>query len=410
MDNIKKLAEECFNCKNKPCSEGCPMKTNIPEFIQEIKNNNFEEAYNILHKNNIFSHICSLICPQEKQCEGSCIRKIKFEATHIGELEKAVNEIALENNYMYKPSKKEFNGKRVAIIGSGPAGLECAYELLLEGFEVDIFEKENELGGILIYGIPDFRLDKKIVNRIIDNIKSLGANFYLGKELGNNISLKELSKQYDYVFLGIGAQKISTYSLGTSNMFGIYNSDEFLKKYNSGEKIELGKVVVIGGGNVAMDSARAAKKMGAEEVKILYRRDRTHMPAREIELDDAIKDGVIFKELVRVESANEENGKIVSVNCVETEIVNNKAVDKENGIKFKENANIVIFAIGQKPNKDLLENHGLELDEWGYLKIDENGKTNIPNVYAGGDVCDSEAYVCRALASAKKAAKSIINN
>ena len=409
MENIRSLAEECLNCKNKPCSNGCPMKTNIPEFIQEIKKDNFEEAYNILHKNNIFSHVCSLVCPQEKQCEGNCIRGIRFTPTHIGILEKSVNEWAVENNYEIKFKKKESNGKKVAVIGAGPAGLECAYELLINGFDVDIYEKENEIGGLLTFGIPDFRLDKNIVNKIIENIKSLGANFYLGKEFGKNVALSQLLKKYNYVFLGIGTPKSDTYDLKVNTKENIYNSDEFLKMYNRGAKLNLGKVAVIGGGDVAMDCARAAKKLGAD-VKILYRRDREHMPARRKELEDTLNSGVELKELVRVDSANEENSKIFSLNCVETEIVNEKAVDKENGEKFIEKADTVIFAIGLRPDKQMLESQGLELNEHGYLKTDESGRTNITNVYAGGDVSDNIAYVCRAVAAGKKSALDIINN
>ena len=408
MKDIKELANECFSCPNKPCSQGCPVRTNIPEFIQEIKNDNINKAYVILHKNNLFSHICSLVCPQEKQCEGSCIRNAKFGATHIGELEKFVNEKAIEKGIKFDVEKKANNGKKVAVIGSGPAGLECAYELLLQGFSVDIYEKENEIGGLLVYGIPDFRLDRKIVENIIDIIKNLGANFYLENELGKDIFLENIRKNYDFVFLGIGAPKSSMYSLNTNKSNSIFDSNIFLKKYNRGEYISnLGKVVVIGGGNVAMDCARAAVRMGAEEVKILYRRDKSHMPARIIELEDAINDGVIFKELVRVESANDNNEIITSVNCVETEIINGKAVDKENGRIWKEEANTIVFAIGLKPDKALLESQGLELDDWGYLKLDENGKTNFENVYAAGDVNDNNAYVCRAIAGAKKAAVAI---
>ena len=410
MKDIKRFAEECLNCQSRPCRNGCPMRTNIPDFIQKIKEDDFEEAYNILHKNNIFSHVCSIVCPQEKQCEGNCIRRFKFTPTHIGLLERSVNEWSEENNYEIQFSKKQNNGKRIAIIGSGPSGLECAYELLIQGFNVDIYEKENEIGGVLSYGIPDFRLNKKILERIVNNIKNLGANFYLNKKIGENIHIKDLLEEYDYLFLGIGAPKSSVYDLGVNNTSSIYDSDSFLKKYNRKEDMnELGKVIVIGGGNVAMDCARAAVILGADEVKILYRRDRVHMPAREKELNEALENGVLFKELVRVKSANEENGKIVSVNCIETEIVDEKAIDKVNGKEFIECADTIIFAIGLKPDIEILINEGLEISEDGYLKIDENGQTNIENVYAGGDVCDNIAYVCRALAAGKKAAKSIIN-
>lgn len=412
MEEIKEKANYCLNCKIKPCSiKGCPLQTKIPEFIQEIKNENYEMAYKILQENNICSYICSIVCPQEEQCEGSCIRGIKSNPTNIGELEKFVNEWAIENNYTYKIEKLEKNGKKVAIIGSGPAGIECATELLKNGFSVDIYEKDSILGGILTYGIPDFRLSKNIVENVINKVKNLGANIFTNKELGKDILLKELLQKYDAVFLGIGAEKSSTYTLSEEELQNVYKSDVFLKAYNEGKFIkDLGTVVVIGGGNVAMDSARAAIRMGAKKVKILYRRNRECMPAREIELDEAIADGVEFKELTRVISANSEAGKITSVNCIETKIVEGKAVDVSGAEEYKEEANTVVFAIGLKPNKDLIKNLGIELDDWGYIKVDENGKTNLENVYAGGDNTESKSTVCRALAAGKKAALGIIKN
>ena len=412
MKEILNFASECLNCKVKPCSmKGCPINTNIPEFINMVKEEEYEEAYKILQENNLFSYICSLVCPQEEQCEGSCVKGVKANPVHIGNLERFVNEWAIKNNYEYKIDKNKSNGKKVAIIGSGPAGLACGIELLKDGFSVDIFEKDKLPGGILVYGIPDFRLSKSIVEDLINKIKSLGANFITEKELGKDILLEEISKEYDAVFLGIGATKSTTYSLSEEQINGVYKSDEFLKAYNEKQFINgLGKVVVIGGGNVAMDSARAAIKMGAEEVKILYRRDRNHMPARDIELDEAIKDGVKFKELVRVISADSENGIIKNVNCIETEIVDGKAVDKQGVDNYKEEANTVVFAIGLKPDKNLLQNQGVELDDWGYVKIDEDGKTNLENVYAGGDNTESKATVCRALAAGKRAAQGIIKN
>lgn len=412
MKQIKECAEYCLNCKTKPCSEkGCPIQTNIPEFITEVKNGNYEKAYQILQENNIFSYVCSIVCPQEEQCEGSCIRGIKSEPTHIGKLEKFVNDYARKNNVDFKISKKASNGKKVAIIGAGPAGTQCAFELLKEGFEVDIYEKDDIPGGILVYGIPDFRLSKDIVESTINKVKDLGANFILNTEFGKDINLESLKSKYDAVFLGIGAPKSSTYILSENTLNSVYEADVFLRKYSQKNFIKnLGTVVVIGGGNVAMDCARTAVKMGADKVKILYRRDRAHMPAREFELDEALKDGVEFKELTRVISANSNNGNIESVNCVRTEIVDGKAQDIKNATEFIEEANTVVFAIGLKPDKNLISNQGIELDDWGYIKINEDGQTNIVNVYAGGDVVESKATVCRALAAGKKAALGIIKN
>ena len=409
IDDIKKDAAWCLNCKNRPCVlEGCPMDTNIPEFIAEVKNDNYKEAYDILRKNNIFSHVCSIVCPQEEQCEGDCTRGKMMNPVNIGKLEKFVNEWAGEKGYVYKPEIKESNGKKVALIGAGPSSLECAYELLKEGFSVTIFEKENVAGGILTYGIPDFRLDKKLVKEVISQIEMMGAEFVFGKELGKDIFINELSKEYDAVFVGIGAEKSSMYALSEEKDLRIFNSDEFLKAYNNDEYIkDLNTVIVIGGGNVAMDSARAALRMNARKVKILYRRDRSHMPAREIELKDAIEDGVEFVELTRVISANVYNGKIDAVKCIKTEIVDGKAVDKE-GTEFDEYATDIVFAIGLKPNKELLEKEGIALDDWNLVNVDINGKTNLENVFAGGDIVDNKATVCRAVSAGRLAARGII--
>ena len=413
MENIEKVKEKanwCLECKLKPCSKnGCPIQTNIPEFIGKIKSDEYEEAYKILINNNIFSHVCSLVCPQEEQCEGSCVREIKQNPTQIGELERFVNEWAYENNIDKKIEKAESNGKKVAIIGSGPAGLECAVELLKNGYDVTIFEKDEMPGGILWYGIPDFRLPKDIVKNIISKVEKLGAQIRTNMQFGKNISLEELKKEFDSIFIAIGAGKSSVYSLTDEPNENIYKSDIFLKAYSEKKFIKnLGKVVVIGGGNVAMDCARTAVKMGAENVKILYRRDQEHMPARKIELQDAIADGVQFVPLTRVISANVEDGRIKSLNCIQTTIEEARAVDVQNS-EFSVEANTVVFAIGLKPEKLLLESQGIMTQENGLVQIDENGMTNIENVYAGGDVTESKSTVCRALAAGKKAAIGIMN-
>ena len=409
IEEIKEKAALCLGCKTKPCSDACPMHTDIPKFIEEIKKDNIENAYNILINNNIFSHVCSKICPQENQCEGSCVRKNKDEATKIGSLENFVNEWAKENNIEPKTDVKAVrNDVKVAIVGGGPAGLSCSYELIKNGIKSTVFEKENELGGILSYGIPDFRLEKNIIEDIVKILEKLGVEFKLGQALGRDFKISKLKEEYDYVFLGVGAEFSSVYSLSEEKLENVYDSDIFLRAYNSKKYIkDLGKVVVIGGGNVAMDAARAAIHMGAEKVSILYRRDRQHMPAREIELEDAIKDGVEFNELVRVISANSNNGKIESVHCIKTKIVDEKAVDAEEEFDF--DADTVVFAIGLKPNRKLLEEEGLKLTDWGTIEVNENNETSIENVYAGGDVVDNKSVVCKALASGKKAAISIIN-
>lgn len=383
------------------------MKTDIPEFIEKIKSDEYEEAYKILMDNNIFSHVCSLVCPQEEQCEGSCVRAVKQEPTKIGELERFINEWANENKIDYKLATKNKNGKKIAIVGSGPAGIECAIELLKNGYDVTIFEKDEIPGGILWYGIPDFRLPKKIVQTIIEKVKHCGAIIQTKKELGKNITITQLKQDFDAVFLAIGATTSMLYPLADVPLDKVYQSDGFLKAYNENKFLpNLGKVVVIGGGNVAMDASRVALKMGAESVKILYRRDEKHMPARKIELEEAIQDGVEFVPLTRVISANVEHEKMVSVNCIKTQIVDKKAVDIPH-TEFTIKADTVVFAIGLKPEKTLLEHEGIQLNSWGMIEIDENGMTNLENVFAGGDVTESKSTVCRALAAGKKAAIGI---
>ena len=409
LDSIKLKANWCLGCKNRPCSNACPMQTNIPEFIIKIKEGKIEDAYNILIENNIFSHVCSIICPQENQCQGACIRGIKTTPTEIGNLERFVNEWAEDNNIKPKiPQSQMIDDVKVAIVGAGPAGLSCSYELAKKGVKSVVFEKEQVLGGILNYGIPDFRLDKKIVDKIIDILKNLGVEFRLGQELGKNISINNLKKEFDYVFIGIGAELSSMYDLADQKINSVYDSDEFLKAYNYKNYIkDLGKVVVIGGGNVAMDVARSAVRMGAKEVSILYRRDRDYMPARKIELEDALDDGVKFVELTRVNNANIVDGKMKSVHCNKTQIIDGKAVDVD-GEEFDYEADTVVFAIGLKPNKKLLENEGLELTQWGTILVDSDNQTSIENVYSGGDVTENKSVVCKALASGKKSANSIL--
>lgn len=411
IEEIKELAKWCLNCKMKPCSKnGCPIQTDIPEFIEKIKASEYEEAYKILLDNNAFSHVCSLVCPQEEQCEGSCIRGVKQTPTKIGELEKFINEWAIENHIEYRITNSEKKGKRVAIIGSGPAGMECSIELLKNGYDVTIFEKDKMPGGILWYGIPDFRLPKQIVKNIIQKIENRGATIKTGIEFGKDITIESLKKDFDAIFLAIGATSSMTYELANEKLENVYQSDIFLKAYNEDRFLKnLGKVVVIGGGNVAMDVSRVATKMGAETVKILYRRDKEHMPARKIELEEAIEDGVEFVPLTKVISANLEEKKIVSVNCIKTKIMDGKAVDVDNTM-FVVEANTVVFAIGQKPERALLEKENVKLNDWGMIEVDENGMTNLENVYAGGDATESKSTVCRALAAGKKAAKGIIKN
>lgn len=402
-------ANNCLKCKNPMCKKGCPINTNIPDFIEKIKTKKFEEAYNILLSNNILSEICSTICPAEYQCVGNCVRAIKGNPVKINELEKFINNWAKEHNIQYNPKINNSQNIKVAIIGSGPAGIACAVELRKAGANVTIFEKEQKCGGILEYGIPDFRLSKKMVADVINKIKNMGIEIQTGIEFGKDITVKKLKEhQYSNIFLSFGAQKQSNYKLTEKNISGIYNSDDFLKKYNTNKKISnLGTTVVIGGGNVAFDTARAATRMGADKVYVLYRRNKKLMPARELELNEAIQDGVEVMFQTKVISAKGVDNRITEIECICTKIENEKVVDIESS-KFKMKANTIVFAIGSKPNYKILEKEGIEVQN-GLCKVDENYMTNIDGIYAGGDLVETKSTVARAISTGKKAAYAILN-
>ncbi len=401
-------AKECLNCKNPLCKKGCPMETNIPDFINAIKNKELEKAYSILQENNIMSDICSNVCPYEEYCMGHCVKGIKGKSVKISKLEKQVNLWARENNLSYKYKKEDPNNIKVAIIGSGPAGIECGVELAKKGYSVTIFEKEEKIGGLLTYGIPGFRLPRNITENLTKRIENLGIEIKTNIELGKDITIKELKKkEYKAIFLAIGADIPSSYNLTDSKYTNIFKSNYILKEYNAKRIVpNLGNVIIIGGGNVATDSARAAIRMGAKSSTIVYRRDSSKMPARQVELEEAINDGVKIIYNTKVLNAEIQNEKINKVKCVKTETIGEKIEDIENS-EFYINADSIIFAIGLKPDKKLIENEGLELSDNGLIKIDENYMTNIDGVFAGGDVVQSKATVCMAIRTGKNASEQI---
>lgn len=408
IDNILDKANKCLNCKNPLCRNGCPIATNIPQFIAKIKENKFEEAYYILQENNFMSEICSTVCPVENQCMGSCIRGLKSEPVQINILEKFINNWAREHNIIYKANILDLKKDKIAIIGAGPAGLSAAIELKKGGKDVTIFEKEQKCGGILTYGIPDFRLSKEIVANVVDRIRNLGINIKNSVEFGKDITIESLrNDRFSNIFLATGAEKQTIYNLSDSVANNIYKSDVFLKKYATGEKLKnLGITVVIGGGNVALDSARTAIRMGAKEVYILYRRNKELMPAREIELQEAIKDGVKIIFQTKVISGKVENKEIKEIECIKTKIENQKAIDiKDSNYKMK--VNTVIFAIGAKVNESFFNDFGIKTNN-GLITVDENYMTTVDGIYAGGDLVESKSSVCRAIATGKKVAEAIL--
>lgn len=338
---------------------------------------------------------------------GHCVKGFKGEPIKVSKLEKYVNLWARENNVKYVYNIKKSNNIKVAIIGSGPAGIECGVELAKKGYKVTIFEKEENIGGLLTYGIPGFRLPRNITENLTNRVKNLGIEIKTNIELGKDVTLNELKKEYKAVFLGIGADIPSTYNLTNKECNHIYKSNYILREYNAKRIVEnLGDVIVIGGGNVATDSARAAVRMGAKSSTIVYRRDENKMPARKVELEEAIKDGVKVIYNTRIISADIDSGEIKSVNCIKTDSSTEKVMDIENSeVNLK--ADSIIFAIGLKPDKKLIEKEGIELNEKGLIIVDENYMTNLEGVFAGGDVSQNKATVCKAIEAGKNAAEAI---
>ena len=408
MQDINEEAQGCLNCQNPLCKiRGCPVETDIPGFIAKIKEEKFEEAFYILKENNIMSNICGIVCPAEEFCMGSCIKGIRGNSIKINELEDFVNTWAEEHDITYKLNCEEKNGIKVALVGGGPAGIGCAAELAKKGFDVTIFEREHKLGGVLRYGIPEFRLSRHKIDIVTDTLEDAGIHIKTGIEFGKDITEKSLKKQgYKAIFLGIGADVSTVYSLSEKDCNGIYKANEFLKIYNNGGKLDnLGIVAVIGGGNVAMDSSRASVRLGAEKVYILYRRDMEYMPARALDIKETLEDGVEIMYKTKVIRAKTEKGKIVGIKCIKTEVIDGKSVDIE-GSEFSIKADTIIFAIGLFPDKQILRQAEIELDR-DLIRVDLHEMTNRDGVFAGGDLIEARSYVCKAIQSGKIAAWNI---
>ena len=401
-------ANKCLNCKNPMCKKGCPVETNIPLFISKIKENKLEEAYNILNENNIMSYICSTVCPYEEYCTGNCVKGIKGESVKVYALEKYVNYWARENNIKYEFKLKKDNDIKVAIIGSGPASIACAVELKKKGYDVHMFEKEEFIGGLLTYGIPGFRLPRNITKILEDNLKRINIKINTKCEFGKDISIASLKENgFKAIFIGIGNEIPREYKLTDEKCESIYSADYILREYNAKRIIpNLGNVVVVGGGNVSIDCVRAAIRMNAKKVTLIYRRSHEKMPARDIELNAAIKDGAEIMYNTKALGAYVVNDKIESIKCIKTEEKGEVLRNIANS-EFLLEADSIAFAIGLKPNDKILKKEGIEL-EGNLIKVDENNKTNIDGVFAGGDVMQSKKTVCMAIKEGKTAAKGII--
>lgn len=407
--SIKDKANFCLSCKNKSCVKGCPLSNDITDAIKFVKDNDFESAYYKFSETSVLSSICGRVCPHQKQCQGSCIRGIKSESVSIGDIEAFVGDYALENNLKLN-SYSNYNklDKKVAVIGSGPCGITCAATLKRLGVEhVDLYEKKSYLGGLLIHGIPDFRLPKDIVKNTYDKILELGINVEYNMELGKNLSLDTLRKKYDAVFVAIGSNISSKMGIEGESLNGVYGGNELLE-YKRYPDFNGKNVAVIGGGNVAMDTSRTVKRLGAHHVYVIYRRAEEQMPAEKKEIKEAKEEGIEFMFLNNiVKILGNEN--VEKIECIKTELVYEEGkrpypVNIENS-NYTLDIDYVIMAIGSQLEEEAVRN--LEKNEWNKLKIDKNYRTNIKGVYAGGDVAGVKSTVAWASFSGREAAKII---
>ena len=423
VEQARDEAQRCLQCKNKPCVGGCPVAIDIPAFIQKIREDDFEGAYEIINHSSSLPAVCGRVCPQETQCESRCVRGIKGEPVAIGRLERFIADWHRE--YHQGGTKKPVsNGHRVAVVGSGPAGLTCAGDLAKLGYQVTVFEALHVAGGVLVYGIPEFRLPKAIVQSEIENLKQIGVRIETNMVIGKVLSVDELlENEYEAVFIASGAGLPRFMNIPGENLNGVYSANEFLtrmilmKAYRNDSSTPVyhaKKVAVVGGGNVAMDAARCAKRLGAQQVSVVYRRSLEEMPARKEEVEHAMEEGIIFKVLCNpVEILGDSNNFVSGLRCVEMELGEadesgrRKPIVKENSEHVLE-ADAVIMSIGTSPNP-LIKNttKGLETDARGCIVVTEDGRTSHVGVYAGGDAVTGAATVILAMGAGKAAAHSI---
>jgi len=419
IDDAVSEASRCLQCKHQPCVSGCPVNIDIPRFIKEINLKNIDQAYKIIGESNLLPGVCGRVCPQESQCEAKCVRGIKGESVAIGRLERFVSDNS-------KSTKEEVNAtkQKIAIVGSGPAGLACSGVLGQLGYDVHVFEALHIAGGVLMYGIPEFRLPKKIVQEEIDNLKKIGIKFHLNTVIGQTLSIDDLFEDdYKAIFIGSGAGLPRFMNIEGETLNGVFSANEFLTRVNLMKASQSGydtpikkmkKIVVVGGGNVAMDSARCAKRLDVEEVYIVYRRGIEEMPARLEEVHHAKEEGIVFKVLNNpVKILGDENMNVKGVECIEMELGSpdssgrRRPIEKE-GSNFIIEADAVIMALGNHPNPLLTSvTKELKIDKRGCLIVNEDSMTSKQAVYAGGDAVTGAATVIQAMGAGKEAALKI---
>ena len=420
-------AARCLNCKNHPCVSGCPVQVKIPEFIKKITEKDYEGAYQVIHETSSLPAVCGRVCPQETQCESKCVRGIKGEPVGIGRLERFVADWH-NANVQEAPAKPAPNGHKVAVIGSGPSGLTCAGDLAKKGYDVTVFEALHLAGGVLVYGIPEFRLPKAIVQKEVDGLKALGVKVETNMVIGRVVSIDELMSEYGFeaVFIGSGAGLPMFMHIPGENLCGVYSANEFLTRINLMKAYKDGsdtpimplqgkKVAVVGGGNVAMDAARSALRLGADTVYIVYRRGMAELPARKEEVEHAEEEGIIFKTLCNpVEILSDDEGFVKAITCVEMELGEPDASGRrrpieKKGSEFTMDVDTVIMSLGTSPNPLIRSTTpGLETNKHGCIVTEgDEGKTSREGVYAGGDAVTGAATVIKAMGAGKAAAKAI---
>ena len=420
-------AKRCLNCKNPKCVSGCPVNVRIPEFISRVAEGDFDGAYEIITSTNSLPAICGRVCPQENQCEGQCIRGIKGESVGIGRLERFVADYHNAHGHQGgAPAKPEPNGHKVAIVGSGPAGLTCAGDLARKGYDVTVYEALHLAGGVLVYGIPEFRLPKAIVQKEVKRLEYFGVKVVTNTVVGRTITIDELMEDegYEAVFVGSGAGLPMFMNIPGENLKGVFSANEFLTRINLMKAyredsdtpimdLKGKKVAVVGGGNVAMDAARCSKRLGAE-VWVVYRRGMEELPARHEEVEHAIEEGIIFKTLNNpIQINGDENGAVASMTCIEMELGEPDASGRRRpiekvGSEFELPVDAVIMSLGTNPNPLIKSTtKGLEVNKKGGIIVNEDGLTSRAGVYAGGDAVTGAATVILAMGAGKLAAKSI---
>ena len=418
-------AQRCLNCKHRPCVNGCPVHIAIPDFIKEVAQGNFAGAYDVISQSSSLPAVCGRVCPQESQCESKCVRGIKTEPVGIGRLERFVADWHNAQTDV-KVNKPESNGHKVAIVGSGPAGLTCAGDLAKKGYDVTVFEALHLAGGVLVYGIPEFRLPKSIVQKEVDTLKELGVKVETNMVIGRVLSIDELMDDYGFesVFIGSGAGLPRFMNIPGENLCGVYSANEFLTRTNLMKAykddsttpiMHAKKVAVVGGGNVAMDAARCAKRLGAEEVYIVYRRSEEELPARKEEVEHAKEEGIIFKLLNNpVEILGNEDEFVTGMKCIKMELGEPDASGRRRpveipGSEFVLDVDAVVISIGTSPNPLIkATTKGLDTQKWGGIIVNEETmETSKDGVYAGGDTVTGAATVILAMGAGKKAAAAI---